>query len=127
MKNLKLIVYLIVFSFLVSGCQTIKQKTDKIVEDKPEPVVSDMPMGSKPITAPQTAFSFSDPVPINQAEITGLANIGGVPAISLPCGISASGLPLSFQLMARPYGEHDLLNAAESLEGIWGRFSLQHS
>ena len=32
MKNLKLIVYLIVFSFLVSGCQTIKQKTDSIVE-----------------------------------------------------------------------------------------------
>ena len=78
-------------------------------------------------TAPQTAFAFSDPVPINQAEITGLANISGVPAISLPCGISASGLPLSFQLMARPYGEHDLLDAAESLEGIWGRFSLQHS
>ena len=77
-------------------------------------------------TAPQTAFSFSDPVPTNQAEITGLANIGGVPAISLPCGISASGLPLSFQLMAKPYGEKDLLDAAESLEGIWGRFSLQH-
>ena len=32
MKNLKLIVYLIVFSFLVSGCQTIKQKTDSIAE-----------------------------------------------------------------------------------------------
>ena len=78
-------------------------------------------------TAPQTAFSFSDPVPINQAEFTALANIGGVPAISLPCGISPSGLPLSFQLMARPYGECGLLNAAESLEGIWGRLSLQKS
>ena len=32
MKNLKLIVYFILFSFLVSGCQTIKQKTDSIVE-----------------------------------------------------------------------------------------------
>ena len=78
-------------------------------------------------TAPQTAFSFLDPIPINQAEITGLANIGGVPAIALPCGISASGLPFSFQLMARPYREHDLLDAAEILEGIWGRFSPQHS
>ena len=32
MKNLKLIVYSIIFSFLISGCQTIKQKTDSIVE-----------------------------------------------------------------------------------------------
>ena len=32
MKNLKLIVGTIFFIFMISGCQTIKQKTDAIVE-----------------------------------------------------------------------------------------------
>lgn len=74
-------------------------------------------------TAPQTAFSFDDPAPVNQAEITGLANISGCPAISLPCGLSPSGLPLAFQIMAAPYDEATLLSAAEVLEKTWGRLT----
>jgi len=74
-------------------------------------------------TAPQTAFSFDDPAPANQAEISGLANISGCPAISLPCGLSPSGLPLAFQIMAAPYDEATLLAAAEVLENTWGRLT----
>ena len=45
---------------------TSSTATDKIVEDKPEPVVSDMPMGSKPITASQT--TFKDDITRKEAE-----------------------------------------------------------
>ena len=72
-------------------------------------------------TAPQTAFSFTDPVPVNQANLTMLANISGCPAITLPCGVAPSGLPLALQLIARPFGEANLLGAAQILENTWGR------
>jgi aspartyl-tRNA(Asn)/glutamyl-tRNA(Gln) amidotransferase subunit A len=74
-------------------------------------------------TAPQTAFSFDDPAPANQAEFTGLANVSGCPAISLPCGLARSGLPLAFQIMAAPYNEAMMLGAAEVLETAWGRLT----
>jgi len=74
-------------------------------------------------TAPQTAVSFALPAPVNQAEITGLANIAGGPAISLPCGLAPSGLPLAFQIIAATGNEATLLGAAEVLENIWGRLT----
>jgi len=74
-------------------------------------------------TAPQTAFPLADPAPANQAEITGLANICGCPALSMPCGLGPSGLPLAFQLMAAPYDEATLLGAAGALENTWGRLT----
>jgi aspartyl-tRNA(Asn)/glutamyl-tRNA(Gln) amidotransferase subunit A len=72
-------------------------------------------------TAPQTAFAFTDPTPVNQANLTMLANISGCPAITLPSGIAPSGLPLAMQLMARPYDEAELLGAAQALENTWSR------
>ncbi len=42
----------------------------------------------------------------------------GVPSISLPSGISASGLPLGIQLVAGPDREDDLLGAAAWCEGV---------
>ena len=72
-------------------------------------------------TAPQLAFARTQPVPTNQAIYTGLANIFGGPAISLPSGISDEGLPMAFHLMAAPNEEAHLLNAAEDLERRWGR------
>ena len=72
-------------------------------------------------TAPQTAFAFTDPTPVNQANLTMLANISGCPAITLPSGVTPSGLPLALQLIARPFAEAELLGAAQILENTWGR------
>ncbi len=44
------------------------------------------------------------------------ANITGQPAISVPCGFSPSGLPIGFQLMGRPFGEHTLFRLARAYE-----------
>ncbi len=44
----------------------------------------------------------------------------GLPAISLPSGLSASGLPLGIQLVAAPFAESRLLSAASWCEGALG-------
>jgi aspartyl-tRNA(Asn)/glutamyl-tRNA(Gln) amidotransferase subunit A len=42
----------------------------------------------------------------------------GLPAVSLPAGRSPEGLPLSIQLVGRPFGEHNLLQAAAWCEKV---------
>ena len=44
----------------------------------------------------------------------------GVPAISLPSGIAATGLPLAVQLVAGPGREAELLGAAAWCEHVLG-------
>lgn len=45
------------------------------------------------------------------------SNLAGVPAISVPAALSSEGLPLGLQLIARPFDEETLFNAAQILEG----------
>jgi amidase len=42
------------------------------------------------------------------------------PALSLPCGFTASGLPVGLQMVAPPRGEANLLAGAKALEDILG-------
>jgi aspartyl-tRNA(Asn)/glutamyl-tRNA(Gln) amidotransferase subunit A len=49
---------------------------------------------------------------------TRLFNYLGVPAISVPCGFDANGLPVGFQLVARPFGEALLLRAAHAYQQV---------
>jgi Asp-tRNA(Asn)/Glu-tRNA(Gln) amidotransferase A subunit family amidase len=52
-----------------------------------------------------------------------LANLAGVPGISVPVGLSSTGLPIGLQLLA-PWGEEGrLLDAAERIEEAIGPLS----
>jgi Asp-tRNA(Asn)/Glu-tRNA(Gln) amidotransferase A subunit family amidase len=51
----------------------------------------------------------------------GIANLAGVPAISVPVGRSAEGLPIALQLMTSWGADELLLDAAEALENANGR------
>jgi Asp-tRNA(Asn)/Glu-tRNA(Gln) amidotransferase A subunit family amidase len=62
-------------------------------------------------------------VPADYANVRqgGIANLAGIPAISVPCGLTAARLPISLQLLA-PWGEDErLLDAAELLEQVTDR------
>jgi aspartyl-tRNA(Asn)/glutamyl-tRNA(Gln) amidotransferase subunit A len=50
------------------------------------------------------------------ASLTMPFNIAGVPAISLPCGLSAEGLPIGLQIAGRPFDEPTVLRAAHAYE-----------
>ena len=49
-----------------------------------------------------------------------IANVLGLPAVTVPMAISARGLPLGIQVMGRPYGDELLLDIAIRLEEARG-------
>jgi aspartyl-tRNA(Asn)/glutamyl-tRNA(Gln) amidotransferase subunit A len=44
------------------------------------------------------------------------ANLAGIPAVSLPYGISGKGLPIGIQIMGKYFDEQSILNVAFALE-----------
>jgi aspartyl-tRNA(Asn)/glutamyl-tRNA(Gln) amidotransferase subunit A len=68
-------------------------------------------------TAPQAAFSHADKTPANQADFTCLANIAGLPAITIPAGWNDQGLPVGVQLVGAAGNEAGLLQLAKQLDG----------
>ncbi|CAG7632958.1 Glutamyl-tRNA(Gln) amidotransferase subunit A [Paenibacillus solanacearum] len=49
-------------------------------------------------------------------RFTNIFNLAGFPAVSVPCGVSSSGLPIGIQLIAAPFQEAKLLQYARQLE-----------
>lgn len=79
-------------------------------------------------TTPEVAFRFGErtehPLSMYMSDIyTITANLIGIPAISVPCGLS-KGLPVGLQLAARAFDEETLFAAAAEVErgsGFAGR------
>lgn len=75
-------------------------------------------------TTPTTAFAFgekSDPLSMYLADIfTVGSNISGVPALSMPAGLSEAGLPIGVQLIAPHFAEERLFQAGNALEKALG-------
>ena len=71
--------------------------------------------------APTTAYRLGektgDPLQMYLGDIyTVPVNIAGLPALSLPCGRDAAGLPIGMQLIGRAFGEAELYQAAYAFE-----------
>ena len=76
-------------------------------------------------TSPTTAFPIGakvdDPLAMYLNDIFTIpANLAGVPAISVPCGLDSAGLPVGLQITAPVLGEQTLFRAARALEGELG-------
>jgi aspartyl-tRNA(Asn)/glutamyl-tRNA(Gln) amidotransferase subunit A len=48
--------------------------------------------------------------------------MAGLPGISVPAGLSEEGLPLSLQLIGKPFGEETLFQAASAIEQAAGLY-----
>lgn len=72
-------------------------------------------------TTPTPAFRLGektdDPLAMYLSDIyTCMANLAGIPGVSVPCGVSSEGLPIGLQLMGRHWGESTILNLAHAYE-----------
>jgi len=67
-------------------------------------------------TAPQTAFAIDQAAPANQADFSGVANMNGAPAISLPLPVPPGALPVGLQLIGHRGADLDLLQLALQVE-----------
>ena len=66
-----------------------------------------------PTTAPKLGESLSDPMGMYLSDLyTVPANLAGLPALSMPCGVDGQGLPVGAQLIGPRFGEQVLLGAA---------------
>ena len=75
---------------------------------------------------PSSAFALGDMAAADPVEMylndvfTVTVNLAGLPAIAVPAGLDARGLPLGLQLIGRPWAEGDLLAHADVLERAAG-------
>lgn len=80
-------------------------------------------------TVPSSAFkigeNINDPIKMYYNDVcTVTVNIAGLPAISLPCGKNADGMPFGLQLIADKFKEQTLLDAANAYEKLCGGFDV---
>jgi aspartyl-tRNA(Asn)/glutamyl-tRNA(Gln) amidotransferase subunit A len=74
-----------------------------------------------PTPAPAIGEIVDDPLTMYLSDIFTLsANLAGIPALSVPCGVSKAGLPIGLQLSGRHFGEAVLLQVAHQYEQAAG-------
>jgi len=75
-------------------------------------------------TAPSAAFAFgdkADPLAMYLNDVfTVPASLAGLPAMSVPAGLSPEGLPLGLQIIGRPLDEAGVLDAGLAIERAAG-------
>jgi aspartyl-tRNA(Asn)/glutamyl-tRNA(Gln) amidotransferase subunit A len=72
-------------------------------------------------TSPTAAFrlgeKLSDPLAMYLSDVyTITANLAGIPGLSIPCGLTRTGLPIGLQLLAPAFAEETLLRTARVFE-----------
>ncbi len=96
------------------------QKVRRIIHEKTNEILKNFDFILTPST-PGTAFEFgknsADPIKMYLEDIfTVQANIAGIPAISVPCGLHSNGLPMGLQLMAGYFEDAKLLSLASKIK-----------
>ncbi|MFK7967049.1 MAG: amidase, partial [Burkholderiaceae bacterium] len=57
-----------------------------------------------------------EPIKSAFVRLSAPANVTGLPSIAVPCGFTDSGLPLSFQVIGRPFDEAGILRIAQAYQ-----------
>lgn len=96
------------------------QKVRRLVTDRVKDIFNDHDLILSP-TTPDVAFKFGenadDPIKMYLEDIyTVMANLSGIPAISMPMGTNKDGLPYSIQVMAPHFAEAEMFACAKALK-----------
>lgn len=100
---------------------TRAQKVRKLLIDKIQLIFSDFDfilLPTSPVTAFKAGEKMNDPIAMYLADIyTVMANLAGIPAISLPLFIHSNGMPFGLQVMANRLDEVSLLQVSNLILG----------
>jgi aspartyl-tRNA(Asn)/glutamyl-tRNA(Gln) amidotransferase subunit A len=80
------------------------------------PVIA-IPVPTIAETTGRTGKAYLDMV-VSLTRNTKVINYLGLPALSVPCGFTANGLPAAFQLIGRPFDESSLLRIAHLYQQV---------
>jgi aspartyl-tRNA(Asn)/glutamyl-tRNA(Gln) amidotransferase subunit A len=98
---------------------TKAQKVRRMIRDKTREILSAYDFIIMP-TTPTTAFKVGEhsenPLEMYLGDLYSVhANVAGVPAISVPCGIDSNELPIGLQIIANDFEEPKLFQFAECI------------
>ncbi len=100
---------------------TRAQKVRKILTEKIQLIFNDFDfilLPTSPVTAFKAGEKMDDPIAMYLADIyTVMANLAGIPAISLPLFKHSNGMPFGLQVMANRFDEVSLLQVSTLLLG----------
>lgn len=92
--------------------QQIKREYDAIF-DKCDVILTP----TTPTVAYKCNENIDDPVKMYLADIcTVTANIGGIPSISVPCGVNGKGMPIGFSISANRFDDARVIQLADCFE-----------
>ena len=78
------------------------------------------------MTQPAAAFEGYDPLSTARGKsFTSPFNVTGLPAISVPCGFTESGLPIGMQIAGKPFDEPGVIQAAYTYQQYAGWHELK--
>ncbi len=98
---------------------TKAQKVRRLIRDKTKAILKQYDFIIMPITH-TTAFKLGEhtdnPLEMYLADLFSVqANVAGVPAIAIPCGVDKQGLPIGMQIIADDFEESKLLFFSNAL------------
>ena len=96
------------------------QKIRTLIRNEFDKAFADVDLLLAP-TTPETAFpqggKTADPLKMYLGDIcTVPANLAGIPAVSLPCGFDAAGMPIGLQILGKALDDAAVLAAAHAFE-----------
>jgi aspartyl-tRNA(Asn)/glutamyl-tRNA(Gln) amidotransferase subunit A len=126
------VLYRILAGQFVLGCDYAKaMKVQRLIKEEHARVLQQVDVlitPTAPVVAPRigeqtvtlrgTAHRVRGPGSGFISKNTSPSNTTGLPAITVPCGFSAAGLPIGLQLIGRPFEEALLLQLAHAYEAV---------
>ena len=103
----------------LEGREVLRHEVDRALSGYDALLLPTVPIPAPPIGANSVEIDGAkEPVRNVMLRLTQLFNITGHPAISLPCGRTASGLPCGLQLVGTRGQTDTLLYVARAVEGV---------
>lgn len=95
------------------SCRTLFEQVDVLVT--PSTPTPALPPDTQTVTWDD---GYEEPVSEAYARYTMLADVTGLPALSVPCGLTSRGLPIGFQVIGGPLEEGTILHAGAAYQEV---------